>query len=77
MPLLGEPQHREAVEEHGQWSGTPHGLTAPALWLLEAQMAFATLEGLENHLFLDVEIDDVNRLPLGVDGHFVQAGTGG
>ena len=31
----------------------------------------------KNHLFLEVKIDYVNRQPLSVDGHFVQAGTGG
>ncbi|WP_157758696.1 hypothetical protein [Cystobacter fuscus] len=47
--------------------GSPRWLIAPS----------ASLVTKKNHLFLEMKIDYVNRLPLGVDGHFVQAGTGG
>ena len=44
MPNRCEPQHDHAVQEHGGRCRSLDGLFRPALWLLEAQVAFAVLK---------------------------------
>ncbi len=45
MTFPREPQHDEAVQQHGQRSGSLDGSAAPSLRLLEAEVLLAVMEG--------------------------------